>query len=378
MTESTPAEPVIDPAALQANFAAVARHGDEVAQYFYSVLFARHPETRDLFPVSMSAQRDRLLGALLRIVSDVDRVDELAPYLADLGRDHRKFGAVAGHYPAVGEALVATLAHFTGAAWTDDLEQNWVSAYAVIAGVMTGAAADAAHTEPAWYSGEIVEVDRRTFDIAALRVRTAERVPYLAGQSLAVEASTLRPRHWRPFTPGSAPGGYEFDLHVRAIDGGALSTALVRAAKPGDRLKLGAPFGRMNLDRESTRPVLLIAGGTGLAPMKSMIGQLALDGGRPTSLYFGARTQRENYDERELGILATTHSWLTVVTAVSADSRWPGPSGLVGDVVVAAGDWSGHDVYVCGSPAMVEHTVKALVAAGVREQHVSFEEFGKG
>ena len=195
---------------------------------------------------------------------------------------------------------------------------------------------------------------------------------------MAVEASTLRPRQWRPFTPGSAPGGYEFDLHIRAVDGGTLSTALVRAAQPGDRLRLGPPYGRMILDRESTRPVLMIAGGTGLAPMKAMVGQLAIDGGRPTSLFFGARTLRENYDERELGMLADTHPWLTVTTAISADSRWPGATGLVGDVAMASGDWSEHDVYVCGSPGMVEHTVKALVAAGVPEQRVSFEEFGKG
>lgn len=378
MDEMTTALPVLNPSVLQANFAAVARHGDEVAKYFYSVLFARHPETRELFPISMGAQRDRLLGALLRIVADVDRVSDLAAYLADLGRDHRKFGAVAGHYPAVGEALVATLAHFTGPAWTAELEQNWVAAYAVIAGAMTGGASSAARTEPPWYDGEIVEVDRRTFDIAALRVRTTEKVPYLAGQSLSVEASTLRPRQWRPFTPGSAPGGYEFDLHVRAVDGGTLSTALVRAAQPGDRLRLGSPYGRMIFDRKSVRPVLLIAGGTGLAPMKAMIGQLALDGGRPTSLYFGSRTMRENYDQQELDILAANNSWLTVVTAVSADSRWPGATGLVGDVAAAVGDWSDHDVYVCGSPGMVEHTVKALVSAGVHEQLISFEEFGKG
>ena len=378
MTESTPAVTVLNPPALQANFALVAGHGDDVAQYFYGALFMRHPETRSLFPTSMNAQRDRLLTALLRIVADVDRISELAPYLADLGRDHRKFGAIAEHYPAVGEALITTLAHFTGQAWTEDLEQNWTAAYEVIAGVMTGAAASAERTEPAWYEGEIVEVDRRTFDIAALRVRTTQRVPYLAGQSLAVEASTLRPRQWRPFTPGSAPGGYEFDLHVRAVDGGTVSTALVRAAQPGDRIRLGTPYGRMILDRESTRPVLMIAGGTGLAPMKAMVGQLVVDGGRPANLYFGARTMRENYDDRELGILAAANEWLTVVTAISADSRWPGASGLVGDVAVAAGDWSEHDVYVCGSPGMVEHTVKSLVAAGVRENQISFEEFGKG
>src|ERR1700712_5218089 len=144
--------------------------------FFYSYLFLKYPQTREMFPPAMTRQRDRLLTALGRIVSDVDNVAQLAPYLADLGRDHRKFGAVAGHYPAVGEALVATLAHFTGPAWSPDLEGNWTAAYAMIAGVMTTAAASAARTEPAWYSGEIVEVDRRTFDIAALRVRTVDRL----------------------------------------------------------------------------------------------------------------------------------------------------------------------------------------------------------
>jgi len=368
---------VIDTGALQANFTSVAMHGDAVAQYFYSTLFAHHPKTRSLFPTSMTAQRDRLLSALLRIVTDVDRIDQLGPYLAELGRDHRKFGAIAGHYPAVGEALIGTLAHFSGASWTAELEQDWLAAYGLIAAAMTGAASRAALSEPPYYDGEIVEIDRRTFDIAALRVRTIERIPYLAGQSLSIEASTLRPREWRPFTPGTAPGGFEFDLHVRAIDGGSVSTALVRAARPGERLRLGAPFGRMRLDRQSPRSVLMIAGGTGLAPMKAMIGQLALDGGRPTRLYFGARTIREIYDGAELDSLGRAYPWLTTQTVVSADSRWSGAQGLVGDVAVAGGDWSHHDIYVCGSPSMVEHTLKALVAAGAQEQLISFEEFGK-
>jgi len=80
----------IDTAALKANFAEVAGHGpDVVAQYFYGYLFLRNPETRDMFPPSMAKQRDRLLGALVRIVTDVDNVGELVPYLEDLGRDHR-------------------------------------------------------------------------------------------------------------------------------------------------------------------------------------------------------------------------------------------------------------------------------------------------
>lgn len=368
----------VNPAALKANFAAVATHGDDVAMYFYNYLFLTHPEVRSMFPLAMTEQRDRLLSALVRIVTHVDRMSELEPYLAGLGRDHRRFGALAEHYPAVGEALLATLAHFSGPAWSDALAANWSAAYGVVAQAMAGAAADADATEPRWYDGEIVRIDRRTFDLAVLRVRTEAVVPYRAGQSVALQATELRPRIWRPYTPATVPGGHEFDLHVRAIDGGTLSTALVRAARPGDPVRLGSPYGRLVLDPDAYRPLLMIAGGTGLAPMKAMLEQLAADGGRPTHLFHGVRTGRELYASEWLdGMAVAHHQWLTVVSATSDDEHWGGPHGRIGELAATQAAWAGHDVYVCGSPEMVEGTVKALVFRGVSEDRIVFEEFGK-
>jgi len=367
----------IDTAALKDNFAAVAAHGgDGVALYFYSYLFLKYPETRDMFPPSMTRQRDRLVGALVRIVTNVDKVGELVPYLEDLGRDHRKFGAVAAHYPAVGEALLATLSHFSGDGWTSELQENWTAAYGVVSGAMSGAAEKVAQDEPAWWDADIIDVDRRTFDIAVLKVRTNTVHPYAAGQSFSVEPSTLRPREWRLYTPANAPGGREIELHVRLIDGGPVSTALVRSAAAGDKLRLGPPFGRMMLTQDSDSPLLLIAGSTGWAPMKAMIEQVARDGGRRTHLYFGARSIREIYDRKVLEELSDRYPWLTVVIAVSDDIRWDGPRGMVGDIA-AEGEWAGHDVFVCGSPAMVEATIKRLISSGVPEQRIKFEEFGE-
>src|SRR5947207_7784568 len=102
----------LDVQRLQESFARMAMHGDAVPLFFYSDLFLRHPEVRDLFPVSMAAQRDRLVHALGRIVADVEHVDALGGYLQGLGREHRKFGAIAEYYPYVGASLVATVAHF--------------------------------------------------------------------------------------------------------------------------------------------------------------------------------------------------------------------------------------------------------------------------
>ncbi|MGL5828358.1 MAG: globin domain-containing protein, partial [Angustibacter sp.] len=111
---------MVDPTALRDSFAQVAKYGDEVPLYFYSYLFLRHPEVRGLFPAAMAAQRDRLLGALVEIITQVDNPDALGPFLRNLGQDHRKFEVAPEHYPAVGEALLATLRHFSGDTWTED------------------------------------------------------------------------------------------------------------------------------------------------------------------------------------------------------------------------------------------------------------------
>ena len=111
--------------------------------------------------------------------------------------------------------------------------------------------------------------ERRTFDIAVFRVASLDRLRYLPGQSVAVE-SPLRPRVWRFYSIANAPReDATLDFHVRMIDGGALSMALLSGLTPGARLRLGPPVGRLTLDTTTGRDVLLVAGSTGLAPLKA-------------------------------------------------------------------------------------------------------------
>src|SRR5215469_2240139 len=130
----------LDVARLRENFAHVAAHGDEVPLFFYSDLFIRHPEVRDMFPISMQAQRGHLVDALVKIVSCVDNSGDLTTFLEALGRDHRKFGAIPDHYEAVGASLLATLEYFSGPSWTPELKSDWAAAYDLIGSVMIAAA----------------------------------------------------------------------------------------------------------------------------------------------------------------------------------------------------------------------------------------------
>lgn len=394
----------MDAQRLKDNFAAVAGQGDAVALFFYSDLFVRNPHLRDMFPIGMTGQRDKLLRALGQVVAKADDLPALVPFLRQLGRDHRRFGIVAEHYPHVGASLLATLRHFSGAAWSEDVESDWNAAYSLVAKVMLEAADEDALASPAWWNGQVVAAERRRFDIAVLRIRPDRPLPYTPGQSVALEVPS-RLRHWRYYSMANAPRpDHTVDFHVRLVDGGPVSPVLVRATQPGDRVRMGAPIGTLTLDESSGRDVLLVAGSTGLAPLKAILEQIAgLPAPPRVHLFFGARDRDGLYDLEDLSKRAAELPWLTVVPAVS-DEPAPGESGghgfsaLLGsggghgaglggpageevehgdlpDVVARRGPWPGHDAYVCGPAAMTEAAVERLVASGVARDRIRLESF---
>jgi len=364
----------VDIPAMRACFAKAAAAGDEAPLYFYSHLFLSHPETRELFPVSMAHQRDRLFAALGDVVARVDDLDALVPILQQLGRDHRKFGTVAAHYPAVGSSLLATLEHFDDA-WSPELAKDWTEAYTLVAEVMI-AAADEAAEQPAWWDADVVGHDRRTLDVAVLQIRPRKRYDYAAGQSVSLE-SELRPRLWRYYSPANAPRPDGLlELHVKARDGGPVSSVLVRRIGVGDVLRLGPPVGHLALDRDSDRDLLLVAGGMGLAPMKALVDQVARYGPpRRVDLFVGFRTEDEVYDGAGLRQLQQENPWLTVTVAVSDDKASALEQGDIADVVLRHGPWLSREVCIAGPGPMVDDTVARLRQHGVPPQRMSSEVF---
>jgi len=368
----------LDVVRLRKSFAQVAMHGDELPLFFYSDLFIKHPEVRDLFPVSMAAQRGHLVDALVKIVSQVDSANELTAFLEGLGRDHRKFGAVAEHYDAVGDSLLATLEHFSGPAWTPDLAADWKAAYELIGSVMIASARADEQLRPPWWRGTVVSCEQRTFDISVLLVRPEPRMDYLPGQSVAIECPS-RPKLWRYYSMANAPrrdGLLEF--HVRLIDGGAVSMALTSSAIADTDVRLGPPVGALTLSNPASgRDLLLVAGSTGLAPLKAILDQVtALQQPPAVHLFFGARKADGLYDLDSLEKMAAQYPWLTVTPVVSADSKFAGETGSLPDAVARYGDWSGHDAYLAGPTEMVREAVARLTAAGMAQQQIHIEDFG--
>ncbi|MEU0090017.1 globin domain-containing protein [Kribbella sp. NPDC006257] len=365
---------------LQRSWDRVTTHGEQVPLYFYSHLFVSHPEVRSMFPLSMANQRDKFVNALGRIVSHADQLDKDEAFLQHLGRDHRKYSVVAEHYNAVGASLCATLMHFLGSDWDEDLAAQWTAAYQVVARIMVEAAEMSSDSSPDWWDADVVCAERRTMDLTLLRVRPRRAFHYRPGQSVSMEIPQ-RPRQWRYFSPANAPRkDGSIDLHVQQIDGGQVSPTVVRTLKTGDVVKLGAPLGERLTRREGdTRELLMVAGGTGLAPLLAVVEQIDHEWQRTGSgplvhLLHGVRMPWHLYDRPRLRQLAEQRPWFDYTEVVSDDPSYPGTRGKVG-TIAAKQLLIGRTAMVCGGPQMVAHTLEQLTSAGMRPEDIKYEHF---
>ena len=363
-----------DAALLEENLRLIEDRSDRVINFFYATLFVESPHLRSLFPAAMDAQRDRLFRALIEAVRNIGDVESFVPMLAQLGRDHRKYGVHNEDYAGFGRALITSLERYSEDVWVPELEDAWVRVYRYLADTMIEGARQAAVTEPAWWRAEIIGHERRAEDIAVITVRPDRPYSYRAGQFASIE-TPYRPRSWRNYSMAnaeSADGLVEF--HVRTVGAGFVSGPLVWSASPGDMLKLGAPTGEMAIDKQSQRNVVCIAGGTGLAPIKAMIDEMTRwNTAREVTLFFGVRRADDLYDMAALHRIAALNRWVTVVPCVSDDPSFVGERATLADVVARYGSWQDHDVFLCGSPDMTRATLSRLREIGVPDERIAFD-----
>lgn len=385
----------MDVIALRRSWNQLAVAGPEAAKYFYATLFLTAPETRAMFPADMRYQEDKLLAALGHIITNIDDPDALTAFAQRLGADHRRFHGsdhegrpvqlAERHYIWVGQALLATLEHFVGPGWTPTLRADWATAYQAVAKLMLAGAARSERVAPPFWQAEVISTERRRADICVFTVRPNYLCNYLPGQSLPTQVPTMRT--WRYLSPANAPrpdGTLEF--HVRAT--GRFSTHLVRRTAAGDTLLLGHPVGTAlsSYDRAPHRRLLLIAGGTGVAPLRAILEQLQRGSGRPTTLVVGGKTPDDLYDHQALLKLAATtpeeawsatqdEQWLRYVPTVEIGWGWDGEVGRAVHTALRLGPWADADILVCGSPAMTRSTITALTASGVDPARILTESY---
>lgn len=372
--------------ALQALRAAV--DADMIGR-FYTRWFAADASARDLFPPDLAHQRGNFAHALTWLLAEMiaQRADEPVAFLAQLGRDHRMYGVTAAHYDTLAAALLGTFRTELRDLWDARVAETAADVVHLVVGVMRGAA-DAAPGLP-FHDGTVIDHIRVTRDVSMIRLQLDHPLDYHPGQYLTVQVPQW-PRRWRYLSPSipADPGG-AIEFHVRSVSGGMVSTAIVAETAPGDRWRLSNPHGALHVDRDAG-DVLMVAGGTGLAPLRTLIMDLCRFGVNPrVHLFFGGRFPCDLYDLRTLWEIASTNPWLSVtpVSEFATDPPWATDypdvqpprglhvrqNGLLADVVTRYGGWGDRQILVCGSPDMVTATRAALIAKGAPGERIQHD-----
>ncbi len=215
----------------------------------------------------------------------------------------------------------------------------------------------------------ILSIERAAPDVLVLRTQLPanQNFQYRAGQYVEF---ILRDGDRRSYSMANAPHALgqppSIELHLRHMPGGKFTDQAFSTLKERDILRMEGPFGSFFLREDSAKPIVLLASGTGFAPIKALIEQMQAQGdARPATLYWGSRRRPDLYRHDWCEQQAAATPWLRYVPVLSepqADDGWRGQTGFVHQVVMAEQpDLSGHEVYACGTPAMVDAAQRDFV-----------------
>lgn len=209
----------------------------------------------------------------------------------------------------------------------------------------------------------VAEIVRAAPDVSIVKLRLPlnENMMFAAGQHIEFLLPGDVRRNYSIASKPSIEGVTAIELHIRHIAGGYFTENVLAKLKVRDLMRFEGPLGGFYLRADSDKPIVMVAGGTGFAPLKSMceyIFERRINETRPLALYWGARTREGLY------MLALAEEWarsrknfqfVPVLSEPTAGCAWSGRTGLVHEAVLADyADLSALEAYVCGPPAMVE------------------------
>jgi CDP-4-dehydro-6-deoxyglucose reductase len=208
----------------------------------------------------------------------------------------------------------------------------------------------------------VMSIQRPTPDVAVLRMQLPanQNLQYRAGQYIEF---ILRDGARRSYSMANAPHLLgtppSIELHIRHMPGGLFTDQVFGSMKEKDILRIEGPYGSFFLREDSTRPMVLLASGTGFAPIKALIEHMEMKAiTRPTTLYWGCRSRADLYlhDWAEAAAARLPHlRYVPVLSEPRPQDDWTGRTGFVHKAVMAdMPDLSGHQVYACGAPVMVD------------------------
>ncbi|TSE26146.1 CDP-6-deoxy-L-threo-D-glycero-4-hexulose-3-dehydrase reductase [Tepidimonas sediminis] len=219
----------------------------------------------------------------------------------------------------------------------------------------------------------VLALERAAPDVMIVRLQLPATEPfqYRAGQYVEF---LLRDGSRRAYSMATAPHVAaeppQLELHIRHMPGGKFTDHVFGGMKEKEILRIEGPFGSFFLREESDKPIILLASGTGFAPIKAILQHMRHAGiRRPTWLYWGGRRPHDLYQDGWVRALAAEMPNLTYIPVVSdalPEDGWQGRTGFVHLAVLQDHpDLSGFEVYACGAPVVVDSARRDYAAAGL-------------
>ena len=222
----------------------------------------------------------------------------------------------------------------------------------------------------------VLELEDLTHDIKGVRLAIEAGGPFVfsAGQYAQLEFAAGLSRH---YSMASTPQEAELVFHIRHMPGGRTSGHVATQLKPGDKVKVSGPLGVAYLRENHAGPALLVAGGSGLAPIQAILRTMLERGhGAAVTLYFGVRSERDLYHEALLKDLAARHSNFSYHVVLSEQKGAPGRRyGLVHEAIELPESAQGVMAYLAGPPVMVEAATSLLASRGLLPRQIHADAF---
>lgn len=233
------------------------------------------------------------------------------------------------------------------------------------------------------FSGQVASIQTLTADIRLLTVRLgdAEDLRFFAGQYLDVAVPSFGVS--RSYSLASTPQHpRDLEFIIKVYPGGEFSGLLENALRPGDKLMLTGPYG-ICCRRPNDAPVVLVGGGSGMAPLLSIVRDLVenqID--RPVKLFYGARGPGDLFYAQEiadLGVHFTDFEFIPALSHMAPDEEWQGERGFIHEVVnrklERTPNDTDRDAYVCGPPPLIDAVVPVLHMKGIDGERIYFDKF---
>ena len=225
----------------------------------------------------------------------------------------------------------------------------------------------------------VAALEKKSPDVMRLRLQlhATDTFRYHAGQYVEfLLPGGLRRAYSMANAPHTQAQSPQLELHIRHMPGGQFTDHVFSALKEKEILRIEGPFGSFFLREDSDKPMILLASGTGFAPVKALIEHLQFQQiQRPVTLYWGGRRPQDLYfgDWLQQRLAQMPHlSYVPVVSDALAEDGWSGRTGFVHQAVLDDfADLSGYQVYACGAPVVVD----AARAAYIDQRGLPAEEF---